>query len=37
MSKNKDQLLWYDKEKKIIKGIDKSIPKISNDFQYDAY
>ena len=26
-----------DKEKKIIKGIDKSIPKISNDFQYDAY
>ena len=27
----------FDKEKKIIKGIDKSIPKISNDFQYDAY
>ena len=30
-------LPFFDKEKKIIKGIDKSIPKISNDFQYDAY
>ena len=30
-------LEFSDKEKKIIKGIDKSIPKISNDFEYDAY
>ena len=30
-------LPFFDKEKKIIKGIDKSIPKISNDFLYDAY
>ena len=30
-------LPFFDKEKKIIKGVDKSIPEISNDFQYDAY
>ena len=30
-------LPFFDKEKEIIKGIDKSIPEISNKFQYDAY